>query len=327
MRPQRPVLRVALLGVGAAVAAFAVIAAWLGWQAHAYRAARDRATAIADGVVVEDGIGDNGDIRVRWVDRAGREHVQRFAIYDTDRYAKGRAFAVAYDPADPVPTGFPADPDETAAEDDLVVPIVIAGLVAGLLVVVWALRGLLYRRAASRPGHRMAALALSGESANSGLASLGNTTWVALAETGEPRTPVGWQRVMWHPVVDSVRGHVDVVVHGDPAGRGRVAVELPDGTRLVPVGRLRHRLPRRRVLHERADVRADLEDSFILPAGTLLPPARPWWRRGMVFALVGAVLGAVMGFLIGGGRLAVPAFVAGASAMLVNGWALTGAEP
>jgi hypothetical protein len=326
MRPQRPVLRVALLGVGAAVAAFAVIAAWLGWQAHAYRAARDRATAIADGLVVDDGIGDEGDIRVRWVDRAGREHVQRFGIYGTDRYARGRAFAVAYDPADPAPAGFPADPDETAAEDDLVAPIWIAGVVAGLLVLVWALRGLLYWRAANRPGHRMAALALLGEHADGRLVSLGNTTWIALADTGEPRVPMAWQRVMWHPVVDSVKGHVDVVVHGDPTARGRVTVELPDGTRLVPVGRLRHGPPKRSVLHERADVRAGLEDSFNLPAGTLPPSARPWWRRGVALALVGATLGAVMGFLVGGG-VAAPALVVGVSAVLVNGWALTGAEP
>jgi len=101
MSHQRPALRVALLGVAAALVGFAVIAAFLGWQAHDYSIARQGAVAVAAGTIVEDGLGDSGDIRVRWADRSGREHLQRFSIYNTDRYTKGATFQVAYDPAHP----------------------------------------------------------------------------------------------------------------------------------------------------------------------------------------------------------------------------------
>jgi hypothetical protein len=313
--------------MAAAVAAFALIAAGFGWRVHAYNGAFARATAIAYGTVIEDRIGDSGDIRVRWVDRGGYEHVQRFAIYDTDQYAKGRVFQVAYDPSGRRPTGFPADVDETSAEDDLYATIAIAGVVMGVLVLAWALRGLLFRRAASGPGHMMTASALSGRHTAGGVLSPGESIWFALAETATPQTPVCWQRVMWHPAADTVRDGVLVVVHGAPARRRRVTVELSGGTRLVPIGRLRHRPPKRMLLRDRADSRVNLEDAFVLPAETPMPAAQPWWRRSLVFAILGTALGAVLGFLIVGGVEWVLSFAAGGSAVLVNAWALTGAEP
>jgi hypothetical protein len=327
VKSRRPALGIALLAVAATVAGFGLIAAYFGWQVHSYQAARDRATGVVLGTVLDDKTGETGNIMVRWVDGAQHEHLQRFAIYDTHRYGKGHTFAVAYDPADPSPEGFPFDPDETSAEDDLITSIVIAGLLLGSLVLTWVLRGLLFRRAVGRPGHPMAASALSGRNTTARFVSFGNSTWFGLAEIAKPQTPVYWQRVMWHPDVDAALGHVSVVVHGAPAGRRRVAVELTGGARLVPIGRLRHRPPKRILLAERADTRVDLADSFILPTGTLRPPNRPWLRRSVVFAVAGAVLGAAMGVLVAGGVVLVLSFAVAGSALLVNGWALTGPEP
>jgi hypothetical protein len=108
--------------------------------------------AVAEGVVVEDGLGSKADIRVRRTDRDGHEHVQRFGVYDTVRYLTGRTLAVAYDPADPAVRGFPADPEETVAEDDLEVPILLAGTGVLVVMLVWAVRALLFRHAAGRAG-------------------------------------------------------------------------------------------------------------------------------------------------------------------------------
>lgn len=146
-------------------------------------------------MVVEDGIGDADDIRVRWRDQTGHPHVQRFAIYDTDRSAKGHHFPLAYDPHEPDPRGFPADPDQTAAEDDLLVPIGLAGVVAAGFCGVWALRGLRFRWSARKAGRPMAATVRHGERAGSPTWR-SDTTWLALAEPERPAKPVAWQRVM-----------------------------------------------------------------------------------------------------------------------------------
>jgi hypothetical protein len=321
LKRQRPALRMALLGVAAALAGFAVIASFLGWQVHEYQAANQRASAVAVGSIIQDGIGEGGDIRVRWADRAGSQHVQKFGIYGTDRYVKGRTFAVAYDPAYPAVDGFPGDPTEVSAVDDLQVPIGIAGVIAAVLILIWVLRGVLFWRARRRSARPKGALALAGQRVEGGPLSVGNSTWFELSDPG---TPSRWQRVMWHPAIDVGDGRVEVLMHGDAKSRRRVVVELPDGTCLVPIGRLRHRPPKRVVLEKRSDVRTDLRDSFILPAGTPPPPSQRWWSRGLVFSLVGAAIGVVMGFLMGGGGIAVLPFAAGASAFVVNIWALNG---
>jgi hypothetical protein len=320
----RPALRVALLGIGAALAGFALLAGWLGVHAYAYGSARDRATATAVGRVVADGIGDDGDIRVRWTDWAGHQHVQRFGVDNDDRYTKGRTFTVAYDPGQADPRGFPADPDERSAEEDLEVPIVVAGALATVLCGTWAGRGLRYRRAGRRPGGPMTATVLSGE--QRGWAS--DSIWLALSEVDPPGPVIRWQRIMWHPALDRLSGPVPVTVHGNPRGRRAVVAELPDGSRPVPSGRLRHRAPKRVLLAERSAVRADLRDAFILPAGAELAPARPWWRPGVVAAAVGAAAGVVSGFVFGGGGLVpfVGFAIAGAAAFL-SLWALSGPQP
>ena len=80
------------------------------------------------------------------------------------------------------------------------------------------------------------------------------------------------------------------------------------------------------MLEERADVGGDLHDFVILPAGASLPRAGRWWWRAALFGLVGAALGGLCGVLFAGGP-AVPLAAAAGAALLINVWALTGAEP
>ncbi|MET8978942.1 hypothetical protein ABZX85_25305 [Streptomyces sp. NPDC004539] len=277
----RPALRVALLGLTVTVTGYALFAAWLLFHLDRYESARERAVATAAGVVVEDGIGDGEDIRVRWTDAAGRTHVQRFAVYETGGYEKGSLFPVAYDPARSDPLGFPTDPDETAAEDDLLVPVLLAGLAAAAVCTVWAWRGLRFRLLIRRPGTALTA------SVRHGPHGVTEAYWLVVSDEREGRGR--WQRVMWHPALDDVTDGVVVAVHGGARWTRAVVVVLPDGSRLVPVGRLRRRPPRRAPLPAGPVARLNLRDAFVLPSGPL--PVRPWWCTAVVLAGVGAVLG------------------------------------
>ncbi|MFE2264189.1 DUF3592 domain-containing protein [Streptomyces griseosporeus] len=317
--------RVALTGVTVIVAGYALLAAWLGGHAYAYAHQRDRATATASGTVVEDGIGDDEDIRVRWTDRSGHTHVQRFGVYDTGRYAEGRRFPVAYDPHAADPSGFPADPEETAAEDDLLVPLALAGPVALAMTGVWAWRGVRFRLTGRRPGRPMTAVVRAGERRQGWRSS--ETTWLALTDA-DGRTV--WQRVMDHPALDE-HDHepVEVTVHGWADARRPVVVELPDGTRLVPLGRLRRGAPPHDPLDgPRAAARGGLRDAFVVPDGTVVRPARAWWRQVLLTAGAGAVVGLVMGLLMAGGSpTGTVGFVLGMGTLLPSVWLLSAPQP
>ncbi|MGW3241250.1 hypothetical protein [Streptomyces sp. NPDC001070] len=325
MRRPGPALRVALLGTAAAVVGFLLLGAWLGLHARAYTHARDRATAVADGLVIEDGIGESEDIRVRWTDRAGREHVQRFEVYATGRYARGHRFPVAYAPGQADPRGFPADPGETATEDDLLVPVAFAGLIAAFFCAAWAVRGLRFRRATRSPGRPMTATVLHGTRVRA-VAWQPGTTWLALADADSPAPAVLWQRVMWHPALGDLPGPVGVTVRG--GGRRPAVADLPDGTRLVPLGRPRRRAPRHVLLYEHTAVRADLRDAFVLPAGAETLTGRPWWRPGALAAVVGAGAGAAASLpLTGGTPVAAVGFALSGAALVLASWALFAPQP
>ncbi|MFE2579519.1 hypothetical protein [Streptomyces sp. NPDC059378] len=346
MRRPGPALRVALLGFTVTVVGYALFAGWLGGHAFAYEHARDRATAKADGLIVEDGIGDDEDIRVRWTDTDGHAHVQRFGIYDTDRYTEGRHFEVVYDPAEADPQGFPADPDETAAEDDRWVPAVLGGAVLVPLGVIWLWRGLRFRLAARRPGRPMTATVRRGERLNLRNAfQNSNSTWLVLsvadspgpadrpeqaAESGHPEhaePTERWQRVMWHPALDELRDDpAPVTVHA--RGSRPAVVRLSDGTRLVPLGRLHREPPKNVFLDDHEVGRLDLRDAFVRPAGAELRPARAWWWPGAGIAALGTVLGVFGGFLMGGGTLvAVVGFALFVPTLLTSVWALSAPQP
>lgn len=334
MRQPGPALRVALLGIAVTVVGYALFAAWLACHAYAYENARDRVSATATGVVVEDGIGGDADIRVRWTDAAGHPHVQRFGVYDTDRYAEGRHFAVAYDPARADPRGFPADPDETSAEDDLEVPVALGAIAVVPLIGIWVWRGVRFRWASRRPGGPMTVTVHCGRRRGS-LWRTAETTWLALTPADRPdhaelsklpELPKRWQRVMWHPALAELPdGPVPVTVHA--RGKRPAVVRLPDGTRLVPLGRLRQKPPSAFDIGDHA-VRADLRDTFVIPAGAELRPARPWWREGAASAGLGAVFGVVLGFAVGGGTLvAVVGFLLCLPPLFFSSWALSAPQP
>ncbi|WP_327317286.1 hypothetical protein [Streptomyces sp. NBC_01235] len=323
MRLPGPALRMGLLGVAVTLTGYALFAAWLGLHAQRYADARDRATATATGVVVADGIGDDEDIRVRWTDAEGHAHVQRFPVYDTDRYTKGARFPVAYDPDDPAPKGFPADGDETATEDDLIAPVVLGGVAALLLTSVWVWRGLRFRLRVRRPGLPMTGRVRYGRRRAAWRDPM--TTWMSLTAPEDARY---WQRVMWHPVLDETSGEVEVSVHR--AGNGSLspaAVTLPDGTRLVPLGKLRRYRPMFMSFDDHDAVRADLRDAFVLPADTVVRPARPWWR-GAVTAASGTALGVLAGFVLTDASVvAAVAFALCAGTLLTSVWALSSPQP
>ncbi|MFI9563706.1 hypothetical protein [Streptomyces rishiriensis] len=318
-----PALCVGLLGVTVTLVGYALFAAWLGVHARLHSDARDRATATATGVVVEDGIGDDEDVRVRWKDDEGRTHVQRFGVYDTGRYTRGERFRVAYAPGDS--RGFPADPDETAAEDDLIVPVFLGAAVALPLSCVWIRRGLRFRLTARRPGRPMTARVRFG-SRRATIWRGSTTTWLELTA---PDGTVHWQRVMWHPAAAAIQAGSpalahQVTVHG--TGRRPAVVALPDGVRLVPLGRLRdHRPPF--VVFDREATRADLRDAFILPATTAVPDAPPWWR-GASAAFAGTAVGAASGLsLTDGSPTGTVALALCGATLLTSVWALSSPQP
>lgn len=324
MRRPGPALRMGLLGVAVTLTGYALFAGWLGFHAQRYADARDRATGTAVGVVVEDGIGDEDDVRVRWTDSEDHTHLQRFPVYDTDRYTRGARFVVAYDPDDPAPAGFPADPDETATEDDLVVPILIGGTIALLLTCVWAWRGLRFQLSARGPGHPTTGrVRLGRRRATAWRGPM--TTWLELTAPDGVRH---WQRVMWQPALDQVSGEFRATLHrGRTGSLAPVVVTLPDGTRPVPLGKLRVRRPPGVFLDDPAALRADLRDAFLLPDDTVVRPARPWWR-GAVTAGPATALGVALGFLLtGGGPVRAVTFALCAGTLLTSAWALSAPQP
>ncbi|MFI7500417.1 hypothetical protein ACIBVL_18325 [Streptomyces sp. NPDC049687] len=319
MRRPGPALRVGLFGVAVTLVGYALFATWLGVHAQLYLDARDRATARATGTVVQDDIGDDSDIRVRWTDAEGHTHLQRFGVYDTDRYGKGEHFPVAYAPG--TSRGFPADPDETAREDDLIVPVFLGGAVALPLVWVWIWRGLRFCLTARRPGRPMTARVRFGTHRATFWRGT-PTTWLHLTT---PDGSARWQRFMWHPVLEGLPDEFPVTAQGSP--RRPTVVTLPDGTRLVPLGRPRTAPPSRVHFDDHESVRADLRDAFVLPTGTTARPAPPWWR-GALTAALGTAIGVGAGFVMSDGTLiGTIGFALSAATLLTSTWALSAPQP
>ncbi|NNN36257.1 hypothetical protein HLK59_39055 [Streptomyces sp. S3(2020)] len=323
MHDNRRPLRVALFGLTVTLVGYALFAAWLGGHAYAHARERER-TATTFGEVVERGLGADGDdVLVSWEDRAGRTHLQRFPDRGDTAYTRQTLFLVAYDPTEDNPRGRPIDwrdiPKEDGYEDDLVRSVAFGGVVAAVLCGVWAHRGLRFLRAARRPGRPATALVRVGERG----APLGrglSTTWLVLGEQQGPR----WQRVMWHPALDELPDRAPVSVHG----RRTAVVVLPDGTQLVPLGRLRRSEPRHTTLEAPSTVRGDLRDSFVIPAGTVIRPTRPWWRPALPFTATGAVLGLALAYLNTDGTVVpVVAFTLAGATLLTAVWAPLALQP
>lgn len=322
----QPTLRVALLGILAVVVAAAVICAYFALEIRAYDVGKSRATATVDGVVVEDRIGANEGIRVRWTDSRGRVHVQWFGTYYPDDHRPGMSFGVAYDPGAEQPTGYASDPDNDVKSDDLYFGAEAAVVVAVCLLGAWGFRGWWWRRGMRRASRPMTVVAYAAHRA------MLPTSWLRL-QTPSPdpeHTPTGilirWQGVMWHPALDELSGPIDVLVKGDVNTRRRVVVELPDGTLLWPRTRLRRREPRQVV--ERDAVREPLTAAFVVPAAGVLRPADSgWWRVPLLKVAIAGVIGAVIGAVLTSGAGAIVASAAAAAGIAAFIWSFSGGEP
>jgi len=204
---------------------------------------------------------------------------------------------------------------DAAAAEELEGALGVTVLCALVLLLWWGWRGLRYVVAAARPPSQGTAQVFW--SVPWAEVPLAAQCWLHL---GSGR----WQRVMWHPVVEGVRGRVPVVVHGSDQGRRAVVVAL-DGVRLVPVGRLRRQRPTQTFIPW-DDARLCGTD-VVLPSGAVgggTVPSLPG-RTPILLAVIGGVAGALFGVSVGP-EAVVPLALAVAAA-LVSGWALSAPVP
>jgi hypothetical protein len=309
MRSSAPAVRAA---IGLAMLAALACATVGQLRLHDYNAERDRATASASGRVVETGIGEYDDIRVRWTDGEGRSRVSRFSVYDD--YSKGGTFKVAYDREHPGARVFPADADETSDLDDMWVSAYGPLLIPAVILLWWAVRLLRVRAARRRPSSYVRVEVFSSPNDKvEFLAEPLRRMWVRSGGAAAEQV----QRVMWHPALEDLpRTPSARVSHG---GRSAL-VTFDDGTTLMPVGRLREALPDDAVPY--ADLRESTADLVVGASGEF---ADPWTRAFGIIAAVGASAGAVPGFAEGNRTLLWMGAVLGA-AVAVNLWALHGAR-
>ncbi|KUN26384.1 hypothetical protein AQJ23_14525 [Streptomyces antibioticus] len=273
----------AVFGLTVTLVGYALLAAWLAGNAYVNDRARDHFRehrGYASGLVLRDAPTPGDEVRVRWTDDRLHSHVQRFVpAAESYPYSRYMIFPLEYDPTEKHPSAHPYEEGKFGPapldEDALIGSAVIAALAAAGLVAAWARRGLTFRLAARRPGRSMTADVRIGTRARSFHWQAARTPWLVLDDRH-------WQRVMWHPALAEHWDGTSVTVHGD---RTAVAV-LPDGTRLVPVGRLRHREPAR------------LTFTHLRSA-----PAHAWWRRAWPATAYGTVFGFAAGFWLGDGTL------------------------
>ncbi|MCK9931670.1 hypothetical protein MXD62_31790 [Frankia sp. Mgl5] len=324
---RRPVLRAAVFGISVVLVGLAVTVGYAAWRAHRYDVARGRATVVVEGTVINDRFEKNFEIRVRWTGIDGRTYAQWLEV-DT-QYHVGEKFAVAYDPTDPSPQGFVAEPGVGHGGDESFLFLVYAGAAAVVVPLWWGTRGLRFSYAARQPDRPMVAHPRVGRYTQRGWINYPSTRLV-LYELGSP-VPYAWQRVMWHPGIEEIPEKAEVTVRGESSASGLVgalAVDLPGGVRLVPVGRVRRHPPKRIELRPRAGVNAVLGPDGRIVVDRDDPPPRPhpWWRRGPRYLLVGVLLGGVFGFGQGGMATVLPGSVFMTTVVLTC-WTLSGGEP
>ncbi|MFN8074766.1 MAG: hypothetical protein U0Q15_04990 [Kineosporiaceae bacterium] len=302
MRRERPARRVAAASLllalaGAGTAVTGAVAA-----SDADSAREARAVAAAQAVVL-DGDAGRGRVRVRWQDLAGREHTSSVRVRDARSLPAGAALPVRYDPGDPKPRALgPATGAHAAPLTPR--PVVLARLLAcalglGAAVVTAAGwdpapgAGTVGRARPRAPDERRP----HGRAARGARGARGRRVAVvgAPARRRRPAARSALQRVVWHPRSTRCRpARAPVTVHGARLdARSPVTVVLPDGVRLVPVGRLRADAPRRvpspawsrdARTHLRPDAGRPLAGSPATPrpepAGRR--PARPVVARGVL---------------------------------------------
>lgn len=242
------------------------------WLAHTDSAV-ERATATAVGRVERVERGRGSSVIVAWTDSHGAPHSEQFALSDPDRYRPGDSYPLRYDPDAADPHAVPAEAgDLTDLRDVKLVPLILTAIAGTAVAVFWTGRTFLYllvRRAPSAPGL-----------ARVGRAPLNHGAWRPVARvrwqsaSGHPIE--GWQPVLPGPAETALRGTASagdtpVLVHQLTTG-GRVALVLPDGSALVPGGRLHTSEP------------PGWDDSPQPPLPGTPPPPREGWQFRCAFA-------------------------------------------
>ncbi|ONH28399.1 DUF3592 domain-containing protein [Pseudofrankia asymbiotica] len=332
---EQPEAIAALVALASALYAVTVIFCLMTWGYHGERDQRARAVTLAEGTVIDaHHHGKELSARVRWSDTDGDTHVQNFST--RAEYHPGDRFPVLYDPRRPNARAYPALPGESATANGHLRFLALVGLVPvlGWWTVIGA-RFLIVSRQSPRP---MAAAAYVGQrdldwsfftrvEFHRFFIPAGVELWIQLVgpvvnQYDMTERAVSWQRVMWHPAAASLSPGSPVIMFGDLTRSGwligPVVVQLADGTRLVPLGPTRSRLP----------------ESFVLePATTRTWSAR--WNRAAFFAFVGAAVCATFatmtavaaGCSIGVIAAGALAFGVVGGAFVVNIWAGHGGAP
>ncbi|MGY0535955.1 hypothetical protein ACW14X_00455 [Nocardioides sp. YJ-D4] len=270
------------------------------WQRSSLAHESAAAEEIATGVVIEDGIGDSGDVRVRWQSPEGT-FVQRFKIYADETYVVGTPFDVRYASDGEPGIGYPADPSETAASDDYFALQLAAFAVLMGYGIAW-----------SRWWSNVLATLRNQPSRARASASRDEfgRPWLWLMDTSPRRAAVA-QRVSWEPGIENLDEPRAVHVLGQIDTDKRVAVVLPDGQILFPRGRS----------HGEDRLGTPWEPNRSM--ATDLPPY--WWRRLLLAVTVSAVVGASTTLWLGIHSREFAAVMAGLAVVIVlNTWAMGG---
>jgi uncharacterized protein DUF3592 len=216
------------------------------------RAADARAVIEVDGVITRTGLGEGDDVaEVTWRDRAGASHTSRFTFGYPEEWPTGTTFPVRYDPDAPSGRIFAAP----GFDDYLISRLdgLVLGLAGALLVVIvfagaWCARGLLTRSARGAPVSSWQAVPMIGVSKRAAAAVIvlvppERSVNVDPLDDEGMVMPDGarWQRVYWDPALDRIPPGEVVSAQISSRVTRRAVVELSDGTRIWPAGRLRRR--------------------------------------------------------------------------------------
>ncbi|MFC0070730.1 hypothetical protein ACFFQW_43540 [Umezawaea endophytica] len=267
-RSKRVVRDVVLVSVLTAVGAVGLVAGVAGVRLLAARGVELKATVEVEGRVVDGFRPTDEKALVVWSTEEGDEQSTWFALDEPGRWAPGQAFRVRYDPQEGSDKGpflpkalrdkvdvVSGEPDAHNADHDAGWdywwPTAAIGGVAALVLLAWAARLRLNQVAAAAPPVPMRVVAVRGRSS-----ALGTKDSVALL-LAPPDAPLDtdalsgldplprelpgllWQRVYWHPAVETITPGATVRARiKDGFGR-RAVVELDGDVLTQPAGRLR----------------------------------------------------------------------------------------
>ncbi|SHN38630.1 hypothetical protein SAMN05443668_106109 [Cryptosporangium aurantiacum] len=253
--PYRLIAGYLALALGPLLAAAAVLAAWVAVQEHRLSELTSHLTASATGTITYV---EEDQVTVEWTDLNRTLGETRFAIRDDAYLSEGEKFRILYDAADPNDrtTTIPADGYPAISPFDeevwyLVVKIAI--LVAAIPpLIAWTIRARLWTlgaRATRRDTDEQRSVLVTAYTADQ--RKLRTSSWLSMPTPqdiwpdGRNRPEKGDRtllRVMWRPVWHELRRDTPATLHcARPNPRGRLvvsAVELPDGTLLLPAGTL-----------------------------------------------------------------------------------------